>query len=670
MIDPMKYDLLFERFLNPERISMPDIDTDIQDDCREKVIQYVAKTYHPQNVANIVTFNTLGSKQAIRDAGKVMNINENDINMVLRKIPVKAKMTLHRAYDESPSLKQIVDSSAKLRRFYVMASRIEGLPRHTGIHAAGIILSGKPLNQYIPTNQSGNDLLTSQYTAEYLEERGLIKMDFLGLKNLHTIHDIVTDIQKEHPEFSLNDIPLDEPSVYQMFAAADTTGIFQFETESFKPKLRKIHPVCFEDLVAANALNRPGASGNIDAYIANKQDPDKIQYPSKELKEVLKDTYGVLIYQEQVMLALQKAAGFSLGKADILRRAISKKKSDVMANMRREFVDGCIRNHYTKEAAEQLYDYIEKFSGYGFNKSHSVAYSLIAYQLAYLKVKYPLYFYSALLNSVLSDKEKTAQYVFECRHRGIQIACPDVNASMYAYHGEKDTITLPLSAISGINLETSSALVKERELHGPYQDFFDLVARASVRKTKRDQFVALINAGACDCFGLGRATCRHVLDDALRYADLVQIRDGDQVSIDLGLVSPPEVLRIKDDVSENSEEEREALGFNVGIQPVTIVRNASHISLPTLATLRMHEGVMDGFAMVKSVKPYRTKRGDMMAFVTLSDETGECDMSVMPRLYATTQKMLVRGTYILFNAKIEAGRFLANEIKEVQKSGL
>jgi DNA polymerase-3 subunit alpha len=668
MIDPMKYHLLFERFLNPERISMPDIDTDIPDDRREEVIQYVADTYGKENVADIVTFNTLGPKQAIRDVGKVLNINEEDINMVLRKIPQKEKTTLYSAYKMNPSLKQIVDASSKLSNLYRMANMMEGLPRHTGIHAAGIVISAGPIQNYVPVNDGGEGLITTQYTYDYLEERGLIKMDFLGLKNLRTINDIVLDIQKEHPSFVLQDIPLDDADVYKAFANADTTGIFQFETETFKPKLRKMHPVCFEDLVAANALNRPGASSNIDMYIANKQNPDKIQYPSAALKEVLQETYGVMIYQEQVMLALQKAAGFSLGKADILRRAISKKKSDVMTGMRKEFVDGCIRNHYTKEAAEQLYDYIEKFSGYGFNKSHSVAYSYIAYQLAYLKVKYPMYFYSALLNSVISDQDKTSQYVDECRRRGIKILYPDVNASAKRYLGAKGEIRLPLSAISGIGINLSDAIVTEREQNGPYKDFFDFVARVLVLKVKRDQITALIDGGAADCFQIGRATCRHVLDDALRYAQLVQIKNGDQISINLGLVSRPEVIRMKDDEMENSERERDVLGFNLGVQPITRIRQENGIQLPSLAVLRSSFGIHNGFAMISFVKPHRTKKGDMMAFVTLTDETGQADMCVMPRLYAQKMNVLARGAYICFNVKIEEGRsFLANEIQVIRK---
>jgi len=668
MIDPLKYQLLFERFLNPERISMPDIDTDIPDDRREDVIQYVSDTYGKQNVANIITFNTLGPKQAIRDVGKVMNINAEDVNMVLRKISNREKTTLKSAYEESAALKQIVRSNEKLYRLYEMALKVEGLPRHTGIHAAGIILSAQPIRNYVPASDSGTGLLTTQYTSDYLEERGLIKMDFLGLKNLRTIHDIVESVKQENPSFRINEIPLNEPAVYRMFANADTTGIFQFETETFKPQLRKMHPERFEDLVAANALNRPGASGNIDTYINNKQHPEQIQYPSKELKEILQDTYGVMIYQEQVMLALQKAAGFSLGKADILRRAISKKKSDVMTGMRQEFVKGCMANHYTKEAAEELYNYIEKFSGYGFNKSHSVAYSYIAYQLAYLKVKYPMYFYSALLNSVISDQDKTSQYVDECRRRGIQILYPDVNASQETYQGTENAIRLPLAVINGIGLNLNHALMEERESHGPYQDFFDFVARAVVLKLKRDQLTALIDGGAMDGFKLGRSTCRHVLDDALRYAELVQVHTGSQISINLGLVSRPEIIRIKEDESENSERERDALGFNVGAQQITLIRKQNDIHDPSLAVLRNAVGIHNGFAFVQFVKPHRTKRGDMMAFVTLSDETAQVEMAVMPRLYATTSRFLARGTYIRFNAKIEEGKsFLANEIQEIRK---
>jgi len=668
MVDPLKYNLLFERFLNPDRISMPDIDTDIPDDRREEVIQYVCDTYGSDYIANIVTFNTLGAKQAIHDVGRVLNLNASDINLVLRQIPGEVNITLKKAYQDSSNLRAIVNSSEKIHRLYAMALKVEHLPRHTGIHAAGIIMSSKALHEVIPTIQTDDGMKTSQYTMEFLEERGLIKMDFLGLKNLRTINDIVTSIKQEHPSFSLSDIPLDDPAVYQMFASADTTGVFQFESDGMKPFLRRIHPVCFDDIVAANALYRPGPMDNIQVYLTNRENPAGIKYPSKQLESILKDTYGVMIYQEQVMLALQAAAGFSLGKADILRRAISKKKSSVMADMRPEFIDGCLKNHYTKETAEELFSYIEKFSGYGFNKSHSVAYSLIAYQMAYLKVKYPMYFYSALLNSVISDKDKTSQYVDECRRRGIKVDYPDVNASQGDYTGENGHIRLPFSAVNAIGVNLSHQIVDEREKYGTYHDFFDFVARALVMKIKRDQLEALIDAGALDCFQMGRATCRHSLDDAMRYAELVQIHEGDQISINLGLVSKPDFIRIKDDETETSERERQALGFNLGPHPIISIRRANNITDPSLAALKAMRGRYNGFALINNVKQHRTKRGEMMAFVSLSDETGLADMAVMPKLYQMKSSVLVRGTYIRFNVKIEDGKsFLANEIQEIRK---
>lgn len=668
MIDPMQYHLLFERFLNPERVSMPDIDTDIPDDRREEVIQYVYDTYGRDKIAGIVTFNTFGAKKAIFDTGKVMNLNTSEVNMVLRHISGE-KATLKSAYQSSSNLRQIINSSEKLHALYAMALKLEGLPRNTGTHAAGIIMSSKPLSAVIPTLVDEKGHLISQYTMEYLEERGLIKMDFLGLKNLRIINDIVVNIQKEHPAFKLSAIPLNDPSVYQVFAAVDTTGIFQFDSETIKPMLRVIQPNCFADIVAANALNRPGPSANISVYLKNRKNPAAIQYPSKELKEILQETYGVMIYQEQVMLATQKCAGFSLGKADILRRAMSKKKQDLMASMHQEFVNGCMQNHYSKETAEKLFEYIEKFSGYGFNKSHSVAYALIAYQLAYLKVKYPMYFYSGLLNSVINDKEKTSQYVDECRRRGMKVLQPDVNASQEIYFGSQNSIRLPLSAIGEVyRTGIGNKVIQEREEHGPYLDYFDFIARAVMLKMKRSQIEAMIDAGALDCFQIGRSTCRHALDDAMRYAELVQIHSGDQISINLGLVSKPEFIRIKDDETEISENERNALGFNLGPHPIIAVRRNHKITDPSLAALKGKNGRFNGFAMINSVKPHRTKRGDMMAFVTLSDETGQADMAVMPNLYQQKASILVRGMFIRFNVKIEDGKsFLANEIVEIRK---
>lgn len=671
MLDPIKYNLLFERFLNPERVSMPDIDTDIPDDRRDEVIQYVQETYGSECVANIVTFSTLSAKQAIRDIGKVMNVNDSEVQLVLRQIRGDDTTTLTQAYRSNQNLQTIVNSNVHIHDLYAMALRLEGLPRHTGMHAAGVILSNQPLNELIPTIQNENAMKISQYTMGYLEEYGLIKMDFLGLKNLRTIDEIVKEIQKTTPTFALNQISLDDSDVYRAFSNADTNGVFQFDSEGMKPFLRQIKPKCFDDIVAANALYRPGPMENISLYLENRKNPQQIKYLSDAMKEISQDTYGVMIYQEQVMLALQKVAGFSLGKADILRRAISKKKSDVMAKMKPEFMQGCKRNGYTVEDSEQIFNYIEKFSGYGFNKSHSVAYAYIAYVMAYLKVKYPMCFYTNLLNSVIGDIDKTSQYIDECRRRGIKVEPPDINDSQEGYSFHHGSIRLPLSVVDGLGSTISNKVIQERKVNGQYKDFFDFVARALLLKMQKDQIRNLIDAGAMDCFHLGRATHKYALDDAERFATNIQVTRGKQTSLNFGLLDKPVFIRRQDDETEMSENERRVLGFNLGDHPIISMRAKYHIQDPSLATLRNAQGRYDGFALVNKVRQHRTKRGDMMAFVTLSDETGQADMAVMPKLYQQKSDILVRGAYIRFNVKIEPEKsFLANSIERIGKKDI
>ena len=668
MIDPLKYNLLFERFLNPERISMPDIDTDIPDDRREEVLQYVYETYGEDHVANIVTFGTLAARQVIRDVGKVMNINPRDITSLSRLIPNLPKMTLDKALAENRRLKQMVESDEKLNRLFIAARRLEGLPRHASVHAAGIIMSSKKLEDVIPTMRLAEGMRTSQFTMDWLEERGLIKMDFLGLRNLSLIDEIVTRIKQEDPDFNIMNIPLDDEKTYRLFSAADTVGVFQFESEGMKSLLRKMKPQNFADITAALALYRPASMESIPRYIENRKNPAAIRWPAASLEGILKDTYGVMIYQEQAMLTAQICAGFSLARADVLRKAMSKKKEDELAALREEFISGCLKNGYMQNTAEELFELVSRFGGYGFNKSHAVAYSLVAYQLAYLKANMPQHFYTALLNHVIGDENRTSLYIDECRRRQIVVYPPHINYSTDVYLQKDAAILCPLSIIKGVGVHASAALMAEREQGGLFRDFYDFTARSLIRKITRPMIEALIDAGALDCFRLGRTTMRNCLDEAISYSELVQIRRGEIVTIDLGLVSKPQPVRMKDDEEEISEREKKALGFNLGLQPVVIVREKNGINVPRLASVHMMKGTIRSFGVIRSVHQHRTKKGDMMAFLKISDETAEADMAVMPSLYRNVSQNLVRGAYILFDAKIsDDGSLLANSITVVEK---
>ena len=668
MVDPLQYNLLFERFLNAERVSMPDIDTDIPDIHRQEIIDYVYQKYGEQHIANIITFDTLAARAVLRDVGKAMDISKREIDMIVGLIPQTPKITLEKAYEQKEKLRVLLNASPQLMEYFNMSKRIEGLPKNKSIHAAGIVMSGKPIEDVIPTIQMAEGMKTTQFVGNYLEERGLIKMDFLGLKNLTTIDEIVQMIHKHNPDFHILSIPLNDAKTYRLFAQADTIGVFQFESDGMRNLLRKMKPNCFEDIIAALALFRPGPKDQINTYLEGRKNPASVVYPSKELEPILKETYGVTIYQEQVMLMAQIAAKFSLVKADILRKAISKKNEEELAGLRQEYVRGCKENGYSDETASELFDLAEKFAGYGFNKSHAVAYGLVAYQLAYLKANYPLEFYTSILNSVIGDSTKSAIYITECRRKHISIEAPDVNRSMDIYYYNEKSIILPLSIIKDVGTLAARTILDERDKNGRFGDYFDFVARVVLRKMNRTQLERLISAGALDEFDLGRTTMLNTLDDAIKYAKLVQVPFGAQLSIDPQLVSKPIVVRMKDSQEELSENEKAALGFNLGEQPIVHLRQKLGITYPPLAELNSNRGLYRGFAYIQSVRQIRTRKGDLMCFLKLTDETGESDMAVMPNLYSQYSQYLVKGVYIQFYAKIQdEASFLANQIEIVRQ---
>ena len=414
-IDPIQNNLLFERFLNPSRISMPDIDTDFPDDRRDEVIQYVRKLYGQDHVSHIVTFNTLQARQAIRDVGRVMNIPARIVDELSKMLKNTPKITLMQAYNENALFRKRIQSDQKLIELFQMCVSIEGLPRHTSLHAAGIVLSDQPIVNVCPLVSVDGDIQATQFTAEYLEDLGLIKMDFLGIRNLTTIHEIVTNLKEQkHISLDMMKINLKDAKTYQLLSLGNTLGVFQLESSGITSLLQKIQPNKFEDISVVLALYRPGAMQHIDTYIERKKDPSKVVYPHPLLEPILKETYGIMIYQEQVMQTAQVIGGFSLAQADTLRKAMSKKKLDVMQNLKEQFILGARKNRIKDSVSNKIFSIMEQFAGYGFNKSHSYAYGLVAYQMAYLKANYPLYFYQSLLNSVIGSGIKTSQYIYEC----------------------------------------------------------------------------------------------------------------------------------------------------------------------------------------------------------------------------------------------------------------
>lgn len=653
-IDPIQYGLLFERFLNPERISMPDIDTDFPDNRRDEVIEYVREHYGYDHVAHIITFNTLAAKQVLRDVGKALQVPPREVDSLCRMVPNLPKVTLDYTYENVPRFKQMINTGEKYRRLYAISKRLEGLPRHASQHAAGIVFANADITDVCPLIHVDENICATQFTMEYLEELGLIKMDFLGLRNLTIIDEIVSDINASRAKkLEIMKIPLDDARTFQVIQAVDTVGIFQLESEGMKNLIRKMKPRNFEDIVALLALFRPGPMENIPRYLEARAHPEKVDYMHPSLKPILQNTYGVMIYQEQIMQIAQVMAGFSLAKADNMRKAISKKHGDELKVLQQEFIDGAIKRGYLKNLAEHVYEMIMKFANYGFNRSHSVAYALLVYQLAYLKANAPLYFFSSLLNSVIGSETKTSEYLFEARRRGIQILPPSINYSTNRYMIEQRALRFPLTAIKGVGTSVCMQLLTERKEKGHYGDVFDFVARITTCRISRKLVETLIYAGALDDFKMNRTSLIASLDDAFRYGDLVKIEDENQIMIDFDLVSKPAVHSLKENSFLCAEKEKEVLGFYLSSHPISQLRARIDPNLPGLITLNQKRGWVKFICHVEKTRQHRTKNGDLMLFATVNDETGKFDLVIMPNIYAANGAILVKGTYLMVEGTID-----------------
>ena len=640
-IDPIKYDLLFERFLNPERVTMPDIDTDFPDKYRDDVIKYVIDKYGEKRVSGIVTFGTLAAKQALRDVGRVLNIPLYQIDLVTKMIPTPTKLKLKDFYKEIPDFKNIIDSDNKLKLLYKISSFIEGYPRHTSQHAAGIIMSKKDLDEVIPlTNSDG--LYLSGYTMEYLEELGLLKMDFLGLKTLTTIMNIISDIkQYEKIDIDFNSIPLDDKKTLELFSKALTVGIFQFESEGMKNFLRKLRPSRIEDIFAAIALFRPGPAKNIDSFIRRKHGEEEITYLDPCLEEILSGTYGIITYQEDVIKIAVKLAGYSLGEADILRRAMGKKKKDILLKEKEKFVSQSISRGYDKEVVEKIYDLILEFAGYGFNKSHAVAYSIVAYKMAYLKCHYPKYFYANLLSSVIGSEIKEKEYINEAKSINIDILKPSINKSGVAYSVDKEGIYFPLSGIKGLGNINAETIIKNR-LDG-YNDIFEFLERVNVNKKVLE---SLILSGCFDEFGITRKALMDNIDELTNYQDLVK-------DLDKEFVLKPD---LEGNLEYTKEEliamEKELFGFYLSNHPVSSykARFKNIISLDLVPD--NFNKVIDCIILVEKIKTINTKKGDKMMFINGSDEIMQREFTIFPKNYKECSDIKV-GNIVKITGRVE-----------------
>ncbi len=644
-IDPLEYDLLFERFLNPERKTMPDIDTDFPDNRRDEVINYVREKYGDKKVSGIVTFGTLSAKQVIRDVSRVLNIPTYKVDSLSKFIPGFTKDKLKDFYNKNASFKARIDSDTTLSNMYKIATKLEGYPRHTSSHAAGIIMSKVDLDEVIPLTQ-GDNMYLSSYTMEYLEDLGLLKMDFLGLKNLTIIDNIIKDI-KEYldEEVDFNKIPLDDKEALNIFKTANTTGIFQFESSGMKNFLRRLEPETFEDVFSAIALFRPGAAINIDSFIRRRHKEEKVTYLDKSLESVTKNTYGLLIYQEQIMQVASIYAGYTLGEADILRRAMSKKKLDLLKNEEEKFIKKSSELGHSREDAKKIFDLILNFAGYGFNRSHSVAYSIIAYKMAYLKAHYKTIFFANLLTNVIGSESKTGEYITEAKANKIEVEKPTINNSESRYIVKDNKIIYPISNIKGIGVVVSKT-INDAKKGGEFIDIYDCFSRLYISGIGKKTFETLIMANVFKEFSRNRATLIYNLDSLFNYAELTK-------DIDPSLVMKPDIEFQKEYSNTYLlEKEKEVFGFYLSSHPTTFYKKDNPYCIPINEIDKYFNKQVDCLLLVDKIKIINTKKGEKMAFITGSDETGSSEFTIFPKVFEDFQD-LTRGKLIKIRGKVE-----------------
>ena len=644
-IDPLKYDLLFERFLNPERKTMPDIDTDFPDDKRDEVIDYVVSKYGKKRVAGIVTFGTMGAKQVIRDVSRVLNIPTYKVDGLNKFIPAFTKEKLSDFYNNNPAFKARIDSDLLLSKMFKVALRLEGFPRHTSSHAAGIVMCQRDLDEVLPLTVSEGMYLTS-YSMEYLEDLGLLKMDFLGLKNLTIIHNILKDIENILGEkINFNQIPLDDKEALHIFEIANTSGIFQFESVGMRNFLRNLRPNQFEDIFAAIALFRPGPAINIDSYIRRKHGEEEITYLDPCLEPILKNTYGIIIYQEQIMQVASSFAGYSLGEADILRRAMSKKKVDLLKNEEEKFIHKSLERGHSYEVSKKIFDLILNFAGYGFNRSHSVAYSLIAYKMAYLKSHYKTIFFANLLSNVIGSEAKTHEYIMEARANKLEILKPSINFSGIRYIVKDNKIVYPISNIKSIGLVVANNIMKARE-DGIFVSIYDAFSRLYIAGVGKKNLETLIYAGVFHEFSYNVATLIYNLDSLFNYAELTK-------DIDPSLVMQPDIEEQKEyEDSYLLDKEKSVFGFYLSSHPTLMYKKDNPYTISLNEISNHFSKSIDCLILVDKIKVINTKKGDKMAFITGSDETGTMDFTLFPKVYRMYE-IIEKGDLLKIRGNVE-----------------
>ncbi len=701
-IDPIKYDLLFERFLNPERVSMPDIDVDFCYERRQEVIDYVIRTYGKDNVAQIVTFGTLAARGVIRDVGRVLDIPYAKCDKIAKLVPQELNMTLTKALSVSPELKAAYNEEPDIKKLIDMSLRLEGLPRHTSMHAAGVLIAGDSVDKFVPLSRNQDGTIVTQFTMTVLEELGLLKMDFLGLRTLTVIRDAVNMVESSTGKhIDIDSISLDDKGVYDMLGAGKTEGVFQLESRGMTSFMKELKPESIGDIIAGVALYRPGPMDFIPRYIEGKNNRDSVSYECPQLEPILKETYGCIVYQEQVMQIVQSLAGYTLGRADLVRRAMSKKKAEVMLKERQNFVygneaegvKGCIKNGISEEVANRIFDEMVDFASYAFNKSHAAAYAVVSYQTAWLKYYYKREYMAALMTSVIDNIAKTAEYIDICKHMGISIAPPDINEGDYGFtpsKEDKNSIRYGLSAIKGVGRAVVEAIVKERRANGRFKDMEDFMTRmgGAVNKKAMEYF---IKAGAFDSFDGNRRQKMFLLP---QLVDKMQSGRKDEIEgqislFDIAGEENKSEYRLKlPDVEEYPKEEllnyeKEAIGIYLSGHPLDVYADTwkKHVTVTAADFVQdedtgecsLKEGmrVVAG-GLVNTCKYKTTKSEKQMAFMTVEDLYGQFEVIVFPNLLERARDYtdLDKKIYIAGHVTIdrdETAKLIADNIVPFEK---
>ena len=689
-IDPAKYQLLFERFLNPERVSMPDIDVDFCFERRQEVIDYVVRKYGKDRVAQIVTFGTLAARGVLRDVGRVMDLPYAFVDSIAKMVPQELNITLDKALQMNPEFRNLYETNEQVKELVDMSKRLEGLPRHTSMHAAGVVISQKAVDEYVPLSRASDGSVTTQFTMTTLEELGLLKMDFLGLRTLTVIQNAVQMAEKSSgAKIDIDHIDYDDKAVLDSLGTGKTDGVFQLESTGMKNFMKELKPQSLEDIIAGISLYRPGPMDFIPQYIRGKNNPDSITYDCSELESILEPTYGCIVYQEQVMQIVQKLAGYTLGRADLVRRAMSKKKAAVMQQERQNFVygneaehvPGCISHGIPEKVANKIYDDMIDFAKYAFNKSHAAAYAVVAYQTAWLKYYYPVEFMAALMTSVIDNSTKVSEYILVCRQMGIQILAPDINESVGVFSVSDGAIRYGLNAIKSVGKPVIEELIREREAGGPFKDLADFIDRTSGKEVNKRTVENFIKAGAFDSFGANRRQMMMIYGQMMDDAAQKKKKDfaGQMSLFDFAAEEDKASFKVKiPDVSEYSKEdllafEKEVLGFYISGHPLEEYEEQwkngiSHVTTDFLPVEegelpKVHDGeraIVGGMITAKTMKA--TKTNKMMAFLNVEDLVGNVEVIVFPRDYEKNAALLNVDSKVFVSGRISAEEDKASKL--------